>query len=62
MFTPGQIKFSIFFVVVFIGIMIYVYRKDIQLHKTYYKGSIWVLMGFIAFIAVLFVLKTTLKS
>nr|WP_255555160.1 hypothetical protein [Flavobacterium sp. NKUCC04_CG] len=61
MFTPGQIKFSIFFVVVFIIAMIYVYRKDLQLHKTYYKGSLWVLIGFIAFICLLFVLKTTLK-
>ncbi len=61
MFTPGQIKFSIFFVVVFIIAMIYVYRKDLQLHKTYYKGSLWVLIGFIVFIGLLFVLKTTLK-
>ncbi|MCP1997111.1 putative membrane protein [Flavobacterium sp. HSC-61S13] len=61
MFTPGQIKFSIFFVIVFLIAMVYVYRKDIQLHKTYYKGSLWVLIGFIAFIGLLFVLKTTLK-
>ncbi len=61
MFTPGQIKFSIFFVIVFLITMVYVYRKDIQLHKTYYKGSLWVLIGFIAFIGLLFVLKTTLK-
>lgn len=51
MFTKGQWIFGILFALVFIGVLIYTYRKDLKLHKKYYKGSIWVLIGFIAFIA-----------
>lgn len=51
MFTKGQWIFGILFALVFIGVLIYTYRKDLKLHKKYYKGSIWVLIGFITFIA-----------
>jgi hypothetical protein len=37
------------------------YRKDIKLHKKYYKGSLFVLLGFLIFIAFLFVIKTYLR-
>jgi hypothetical protein len=30
--------------------LVYAYRKDLKLHKKYYKGSIWVLIAFIAFL------------
>lgn len=62
MFSTGQLIFVIFFVVAFITFMIYSYRKDAKLHTKQYKGSIWVLVGFIAFIALLFVIKFTLKG
>ncbi|WP_121666479.1 hypothetical protein [Mesonia aquimarina] len=60
MFTDGQLIFAGFFVVVFIAIMIFSYRKDLKLHKKYYRGSLFILIGFIIFIALLFVLKTYL--
>ncbi len=61
MFSTGQLAFAGFFVVAFIVLMIFSYRKDIKLHRKYYKGSIFILIGFIIFILLLFVLKTYLQ-
>ena len=58
MFSTGQIAFAIFFFIAFVGIIIWTYRKDINLHKIYYKGSHWVIIiGAIAFLALLFFVK-----
>ncbi|PNQ73369.1 hypothetical protein C1T31_07585 [Hanstruepera neustonica] len=57
MFTKGQLVFGILFAIVFVVVLIYAYRKDIQLHKKYYKGSIWVLIAFISFILLLVTIK-----
>ncbi|AWG25867.1 hypothetical protein [Flavobacterium kingsejongi] len=62
MFTQGQWMFAAFFVVVFVIAMIYSYRKDILLHKRFYKGSYWILIGFLIFIAILFFIKYYLKD
>lgn len=62
MFTTGQLAFAAFFVVIFIAAMIYVYRKDLKLHKKYYRGSYKVLLVFLAFIALLFFIKIYLKE
>lgn len=62
MFTTGQIYFALFFIVVFVAAMIYVYRKDLKLHKKYYKGSYKILIGFLAFIAILFLVKIYMKE
>jgi len=62
MFTQGQIIFGILFAIVFIIIMIYAYRKDLKLHKKYYKGTIWVLLAFIAFLALLLFIKFFVKG
>lgn len=62
MFTTGQLIFAGFFVVVFIIAMVYVYRKDLGLHKMHYKGSYKVLLGFLAFVALLFIIKIYLKE
>jgi len=62
MFSTGQLYFAIFFVVVFVSIMIYVYRKDLSLHKIHYKGSLWVLFFFLLFIGILFLIKVYLKE
>jgi hypothetical protein len=60
MFSTNQLIFAGFFVVVFVGVMIYSYRKDKKLHSTFYKGSFWILLGFLAFIGLLFVIKKLL--
>lgn len=62
MFTTGRILFAVFFIVVFVAALIYVYRKDLPLHKKYYKGSYWVLIGFFVFVGLLFVIKHYLKG
>ena len=51
MFSQGQLTFGIIYAIVFSGIIIYAYRKDFNLHQKYYKGSLWVLLVFIGFIA-----------
>ena len=38
-FTTGRIVFMIFFIISFIALMIYSYRKDIKNHERYYKGA-----------------------
>jgi membrane protease YdiL (CAAX protease family) len=63
MFSTGQIYFAIIFVIVFVTIMFFVYKKDLNLHKLHYKGSSkWVLVGFISFVVILFILKYYLKN
>ncbi len=38
-FTTGRIAFMICFVIAFLVLMIYSYRKDIKNHERYYKGA-----------------------
>lgn len=61
MFTQGQWIFAGLFLLAFIIACIYVYRKDAMLHQKFYKGSYRVLIGFLVFIALLFVIKFTMK-
>lgn len=62
MFSTGQIIFALSFIIVFTIIIIIMYRKDLKMHKVYYKGSLWVLLTFILFMVLLFVIKITLKD
>lgn len=51
MFSSGQKLFALFFIVVFVAVMIWSYRKDIYLHKIYYK-KVWVVaLGIVLVIA-----------
>ena len=51
MFSQGQLIFGILFAISLICVLIYAYRKDFNLHKKYYKGSLWILLAFIGFIS-----------
>ncbi|WGK63756.1 hypothetical protein P8624_08175 [Flavobacteriaceae bacterium YJPT1-3] len=62
MFTTGQLIFAALFVVFFTVFIIMSYKKDKALHKKYYRGSIWVLVGFLLFICILFLIKYQLKG
>jgi len=62
MFTTGQSIFAICFLVVFVLIMIVAYGRDKKLHKKYYKGSFWVLIGFLVFTGLLLLVKGLLKQ
>lgn len=57
MFSKGQIIFGVLFFIVFAIIIGFMYRKDFKIHKRFYSGSIWVLMAFIAFIALISAIK-----
>ena len=62
MFTTGQLIFAILFFLAFVVIIFFSYRKDLSLHRKYYKGTLYILIGFIFFIVLLFVIKTFLKQ
>jgi hypothetical protein len=62
MFSSGQLLFAAIFALCFIIIMIFAYRKDLKIHKQYYKGSLWILVGFIFFISFLFIIKSLMKE
>jgi heme/copper-type cytochrome/quinol oxidase subunit 2 len=38
-FSTGRIIFIIFFVIAFVALMIYSYRKDLKNHKIHYKDA-----------------------
>ncbi|MGB8705142.1 MAG: hypothetical protein WCD31_08945 [Gillisia sp.] len=61
MFSTGQWIFAAIFLIGFIIAMIYSYRKDINLHRKYYRGSFLVLIAFLLFLGLLFVIKIVLK-
>jgi len=62
MFTTGQLTFALIFFISFVAVIIWTYRKDLKLHKKYYKGSIWVLVGIFLFFAILFIIKRFLYN
>lgn len=61
MFSQGQWIFAGLFLVSFVIVMIFAYRKDITIHRVFYKGNYKILLGFLFFIALLFVIKIFLK-
>ncbi|MEO7978464.1 hypothetical protein [Flavobacterium sp.] len=61
MFSQGQLLFAICFLIAFVIVMIFAYRKDLAMHKIFYKGNYKVLIGFFVFIIVLFLIKIFLK-
>lgn len=61
-FTTGQIVFAVLFFLAFVVIIFFSYRKDLKLHRKYYKGTLYILIGFLMFIGLLFVIKSFLKS
>lgn len=61
MFSSGQITFGIIFFIAFCVLISFMYIKDKKMHKKNYKGVQWILLGFIAFILLLFIIKMTLK-
>lgn len=61
MFSKGQWIFAALFFVSFVIAITYAYKGDKNLHKKFYKGSYWVLIGFILFIVMLFLIKVFFK-
>jgi len=61
MFSKGQIIFGIIFFVVFAVIIGITYKRDLKLHKQFYKGIIWMLIAFIGFILFISAIKFFFK-
>lgn len=51
MFSRGQLIFAAIFATVFIIVMVWSYRKDLNLHKIYYKKVWLVALGIFLAIA-----------
>jgi uncharacterized membrane protein len=62
MFTTNQLIFAVIFTICFIAVMVVSYRRDKALHKKHYKGSFWILIGFLLFVGVLLLAKWLLKQ
>nr|WP_242527941.1 hypothetical protein [Muricauda sp. CAU 1633] len=62
MFSTGQLIFAALFLIVFIAIISFSYKKDKKLHKKNYKGVLWILVSFVTFIIILFLIKYFLKN
>jgi len=62
MFTTGQLVFAASFIIVFVTVLVFQYRKDMPLHKKYYKNSYLILICFLLFIAILFIIKYLTKD
>lgn len=62
MLSNGQIIFAVLFVIAFTIITIISYKKDKKLHLRHYNGAIWVLVGFLAFIIILVLIKNSVKN
>jgi len=56
MFTPGRILFTVIFVVVFVGVLIWSYREDLKNIRTHYRRNYLVLVGLLTFIGVLYLI------
>lgn len=52
MFSKGQLIFAGLFVIAFTIAMIWSYRKDIKIHKKYYKNSFIVIIAMFLMIAI----------
>jgi len=61
MFSTGKIIFAIIFFIAFVFVVKIAYKKDKNLHTKHYRGTLWILVGIIAFVAVLFTLKSILS-
>lgn len=53
MFTSGRILFTVIFVVVFAGVLVWSYRKDLRNLREQYRKSYLVLVGLLTFVTLL---------
>jgi len=52
MFSKGQLIFAAFFIIAFTLLMIWSYRKDIKIHKKYYKNTFIIVIALFLVIAI----------
>ncbi len=56
MFTTGKVAFIIVFLIAFIAMLIYSYKKEQKTLNIHYKKVYWVLIGIIVFMSLLFLI------
>lgn len=56
MFTTGRILFTLFFMLLFVGMLVWSYRKDLKTIKFHYKKTYLVLLGLLTFLALLYLI------
>ncbi|WP_234974647.1 hypothetical protein [Tenacibaculum agarivorans] len=62
MFTTGRIIFASFFVIAFTALMIFSYKKDAKNNQKYYQNAaLYVAIGIVATIGLLFLAKYLIK-
>ncbi|WP_233899695.1 hypothetical protein [Tenacibaculum piscium] len=62
-FTTGRIVFSCLFILAFVIVMFYSYKKDAKNNQKYYKNSaLFVAIGILTAIALLFLAKYLIKG
>ncbi len=61
MFSTGQTVFALLFLIVFVLVMVRMYRRDSVWQKRQYKGAGLVLLFFLGFIALLLLMKYLLR-
>lgn len=59
--TSGHWVFALLFAVTFIGYLIWAYRKDLRLHRIYYRRSYIVLLTLLIGAALLYFFKDKLN-
>lgn len=52
MFTKGQLIFAALFIIAFTLLMVWSYRKDLKIHKKYYKNTFIVIIAVFLIIAI----------
>ncbi|NER18569.1 hypothetical protein [Spongiivirga citrea] len=62
MLSTGQLIFAGLFVIVFTAVIIFSYRKDIKMHKSFFKGGVGpIIIGFLIFVGILLLIKFYVK-
>lgn len=62
MFTTGRIIFAVFFVISFVTLLVFSYKKDAKNNKKHYQNTaIYVAIGIVAVIILLFLSKLLTK-
>lgn len=63
MFTTGRIVFSVLFVIAFVLVMVFSYKKDAKNNEKYYKNTaMYVAVGIVLVIGLLFLAKFLIKG
>jgi len=52
MFSKGQLVFGAFFIIAFLLLMIWSYRKDIKVHKKHYKNTFIIIIAVFLILAI----------